>query len=239
MKCFDSIDRNGLWIKLYKKGIQEKILRIFRDMYNNVKSCVKHLSSFSDYFSYAVDLRQGEVMSPLLFSLFIEDLELYLQDDVNCGIAIDDIILLLLLFADDMAIVGKTPEEIQNHLNNLHKYCNHWGLQVNTSKTKIMFFRKRGGLLPSERWSYDSQKLQVVDDFNYLGVVFNYTGSFNLNQEYLVGKSMKALNVLFKQCSDFDLKPKTICQLFDAFVGSTISYGAEVWGYTKSKEIER
>jgi len=59
-------------------------------MYSNVKSCVKHVSPFSDYFSYAVGHRQGEVMSPLLFSLFIEDLELYLQDDVNCGIAIDD-----------------------------------------------------------------------------------------------------------------------------------------------------
>jgi len=94
-------------------------------MYSKVKSCVKQMSSFSDYFSYAVGLRQGEVMSPLLFSLFVEDLELYLQNDVNSGLVTDDIIILLLLFADDMAIVGKTPCEIQNHLDNLHAYCNH------------------------------------------------------------------------------------------------------------------
>ena len=74
MKCFDTIYRNGLWLKLHKYGIQGKLLRIIRDMYENVKSCVKACSSYSDYFKHAVGLRQGEVMSPLLFSLFTEDL---------------------------------------------------------------------------------------------------------------------------------------------------------------------
>ena len=149
MKCFDTIYRNGLWLKMFKLGIQGKILRIIRDMYSNVKSCVKSLSSFSDYFTYSVGLRQGEVMSPLLFSLFVEDLELYLQNDANCGLSIDEIIIILLLFADDMAIIGKTPTESQTHLVNLYKYSEHWGLQVKTNKTKTMVFQKREGLLQS------------------------------------------------------------------------------------------
>ena len=80
-------------------------------MYENVKSGVKACASYSDYFSYAVGLRQGEVMSPILFSLFVEDLELYLQDSVTSGLSIDDIVLIVLLFADDMAILGKSPEK--------------------------------------------------------------------------------------------------------------------------------
>jgi len=239
MKCFDTIYRNALWLKMYKCGIQGKILRIVRDMYQKVKSCVKSLSSYSDYFSYAVGLRQGEVMSPLLFSLFVEDLELFLQNDLQSGLNIDDIVLILLLFADDMAIVGKTPDEIQNHLDNLYYYCNLWGLKVNTEKTKITVFRKRGGLLPNEKWTYNGHDIQVVNDFNYLGVVFNYTGSFTLNQEHLTGKALKAMNILLSKCNDYDLKPKILCQLFDAFVGSILNYASEVWGYTKSKELER
>ena len=141
MQCFDSICINGMWLKLYKSGISGKILRIVRDMYSKVKSCVKHCSSYSDFFSYAVGLRQGEVMSPLLFSIFVEDLELFLQNDIECGIQIDDILLILLLFADDMAIVGKSPREIQTQLDNLYEYSKTWGLQVNTDKTKIMVFR--------------------------------------------------------------------------------------------------
>jgi hypothetical protein len=72
--CFDSIYRNALWLKMYKIGFQGKMLRIIRDMYQHVKSCVRSCSSYSDYFNYAIGLRQGEVISPISFSLFVEDL---------------------------------------------------------------------------------------------------------------------------------------------------------------------
>ncbi|KAH3788003.1 hypothetical protein DPMN_166131 [Dreissena polymorpha] len=151
----------------------------------------------------------------------------------------DDIVLILLLFADDMAIIGKTPYEVQQHLNILKTYCDTWGLNVNTSKTKIIVFRKRGGLRHTGSWTYNGENIEVVSDFNYLGKVFNYTGKFILNQEHLVGKALKAMNVLLCKCKEFDLRPKTMCQLFDAFVSSILNYSCEVWGYTKSKELER
>jgi len=40
-------------------------------------------------------------------------------------------------------------------------------------------------------------------------------------------------------CYTFDLKPNILCQLFDAFVGSVLSYGSEIWVFGKSKTIER
>jgi len=82
-------------------------------MYSKVKSCVKQYSTYSEYFQYAVGLRQGEVMSPLLFSLFIGNLEMFLQDNIECGLNIDDIVLTILLFA-------KTPEDLQTSLDLLH-----------------------------------------------------------------------------------------------------------------------
>ena len=72
----------------------------------------------------------------------MEDIELHMQSKVDFGIQIDDIMLIMLLFADDMAIFAKTPEESQDHLS----YCNSSGLHVNTNKTKVMVFRKRGGV---------------------------------------------------------------------------------------------
>ncbi|XP_053392155.1 L-xylulose reductase-like, partial [Mercenaria mercenaria] len=62
-------------------------------------------------------------MSPILFSLFVEDLELFLQTDVDSGLQLDDIVLVLLLFADDMVVLAKSPEELQKNLNLLHEYC--------------------------------------------------------------------------------------------------------------------
>lgn len=104
MKCFDSVYKNAFWLNMCKNGIQGKILRILRDMYQKVKSCVKPCPLYSDYFDYASGLRQGEVMSPVFFSLFVEKLELYLQNDINSGISLDDIRSIILLFADGVAI---------------------------------------------------------------------------------------------------------------------------------------
>ena len=102
-----------------------------------------------------------------------------------------------------------------------------------------MEFRKWGRLRQNETWTYDRQIIETVDNFNYLGAVINYTGSFTLNQEHLVGKALKAMNTLLYKCKMYDLKPKILCQLFDAFVGSILKYASEIWGFTKSKDIER
>ena len=70
----------------------------------------------------------------------------------------------------------------------------------------------------------------MVDKFNYLGTIFKYTGNFSSNTEYIVGKAFKALNVLVVNCKKLPLKPKILCQLFDAFVGSVLLYTSEIWG---------
>ena len=77
------------------------------------------------------------------FHLFLEDLEMSLQGNTYSGILIDALVLIILLFADDMAIFENNPEDFQNNLNLLHDYCNTWGLEVNCDKTKSMVSRKR------------------------------------------------------------------------------------------------
>ena len=138
-KAFDSVYHNALWLKLYKLGINGKFLRIIRAMYDSVKCCVKHCGSYSEFFEVSVGLKQGETLSPILFSLFIEDLELYLQGRPGSGLNIKDINLLLLLFADDMVVLGETPEDLQNSLNELYRYCNHWGLEATRLKRKSLY----------------------------------------------------------------------------------------------------
>ena len=134
-KAFDSVYHNALWLKLYKLGINGNLLRIIRAMYNSVKCCVRHCGSYSEFFEVSDGFKQGLTLSPILFSLSIEGLELYLQGRPGSGLNIKDINLPLLLFADDMVVLGEMPEDLQNSLNELYRYCNHLGLEVNTIKT--------------------------------------------------------------------------------------------------------
>ena len=121
------------------------------------------------FFNCEVGLKQWEVISPILFPFFIEDLEPFLQDDHTSGLSLQDITFILMLFADDMVILGKSVEDVQNSLNLLENYCRRWGLEVNTDTTKVMVFQKRGDLLPNEKWLYKTNDLDVVSNFNFLG----------------------------------------------------------------------
>jgi len=99
----------------------------------------------------------------------------------------------------------------------------------------MLIKRKRGRLTNDDVWTYGGNTIDDVDDFNYLGTVFHYTGNFSRNTEHIVGKSLKALNFVLNKSKSIPLKPKTLLQLFDSFVGSILCYGSEICGFSKSK----
>ena len=66
---------------------------------------------------------QEEVLSPILFSLFLNYIEMYLQADANAGITQDQLSIYLLMFSDDAVIFSETIEGLQESLNNLKQYC--------------------------------------------------------------------------------------------------------------------
>ena len=155
--------------------------------------------------------------------MFINDIELNLQENLNDGISIEQLQLYLLLFADDAVIFSETREGLQNHLNNLESYCQKWNLTVNVNKTKIVVFRKGGNLGQNDKWFYGGSEIEIVNSFTYLGVVFSSGGSFVPNTKTL--KVDTPINIAFN--------------LFDSLVASILSYGCEVWGFMNAECIER
>ena len=89
-----------------------------------------------------------------------------------------------MLFADDMVILGNGVDDLQNSLNQLENYCKRWGLEVNTDKTKVMVFRKRGKIRNDEKWFYCNNVLEVR--------YFNYWEVFSIILELTI-KIMKPL----------------------------------------------
>ena len=74
-KAFDTVWRQGLWTKLIKEGIDGKVLHVITNMYKRIKSCVFLRSEKSDFFGSYRGVRQGENLSPVLFSLYLNDME--------------------------------------------------------------------------------------------------------------------------------------------------------------------
>ena len=95
-----------LWEKLERVGISTKILKIFSGLYYNAEMRIKNSQGLSDPIRVTEGILQGEVLSPLLFSLFIADLEDYLVRRGAREIAISQLVdLLILAYADDIVIV--------------------------------------------------------------------------------------------------------------------------------------
>ena len=238
-KAFDSVSRTSLWYKLIKCGIDGKLLKLIRSLYSEIKLRVKNLNSLSDLYSCELGLLQGEILSPFLFSIFLNDIEMHLGQNIQDGITLEQLQLYLLLFADDAVLVSETPEGLQRSLNSLHNYCKKWNLKVNIEKTKIVVFRKGGVISQNLHWYYDGKEIEIVNTFNYLGVIFSCGGSFMQNAKYLADKALKAMHSLFDITKDVDTPVNIMLQLFDSLVVSILNYGCESWGFLHAESIER
>jgi hypothetical protein len=153
-KAFDSIHRITLWKKLVSYNIDGYFFKVIHNMYSMAKSCVKNGSVISRFFDCNSGVRQGENLSPLLFALFLNDLNTYLSThyagltswckDMNEKLPDDELDifrkLCILLYADDTIILAESPHQLQKALDGMAEYCRKNKLKVNERKTKIVVF---------------------------------------------------------------------------------------------------
>lgn len=239
-KAFDYVNRDCLWYKLLKNGVRGEMFNMISNMYSNVKSRVKYDGSVSPSFDCYLGVRQGESLSPLLFSLFINDMESELFSKGVQGITCDDVKLCLLLYADDSVLFADSRDALQEGLDHLHDYCQRWKLTVNTDKTKVLVFARGGRLSADDHWFYGDNQLHVVTQFCYLGIVFSTRGKFTIAQQTLADQARKATFALKKQIQHFyDLKPEFMCFLFDKMITPILGYACEIWGFGAAEPIER
>ena len=85
--------------------------------------------------------------------------------------------MFVILYADDTIILSESKENMQNSLDIFHSYCEMWNLQVNANKIKVMIVSERK-IRQNIEFYLNGQKLEIVDTFTYLGVLFKYNGCF-------------------------------------------------------------
>ena len=96
------------------------MLDIIKSIYSIVKSQVKHNSTLSDGFFSTIGVRQGECLSPFLFSIYLNDLEAEMEIKGLEGIDIGMLKLFILLYADDIVLFGNSAAELQNAIIKRH-----------------------------------------------------------------------------------------------------------------------
>ena len=244
-KAFDSVWRIGLWRKLLKNEINGKFFTIIYNLYQNIKSCITLNGSNSSFFDSFIGLRQGGNLSPVLFSIFLNDLESYLQSKSNGGVDVellnDDLYFYLkftvLLYADDTAIICESEKDLQICLNNFVDYCKTWKLNINYAKTKIVIFG--ASKIDDYCFRMEGNIIEVVKNFRYLGVVMSSNGSFLTARKNAYEKANKAMHLVYKRIHNLNLPLDLQLKLFDSTVLPIITYGSEIWGFENLEILER
>ncbi|UYV65575.1 hypothetical protein LAZ67_3004756 [Cordylochernes scorpioides] len=166
----------------------------------------------------------GEPLSPYLFILFINDListfdcsdipGIYLPKHGNTH---------LLLYADDIVLIGESKNNLQLKINMIRKYFEENLLTLNENKSKIIVFRNGGKRSKSDNWYWGQQTLNVTERYMYLGYPLTSTNYFKQAALYYKGKALAASGAVEDDSFISSMK------LLDAMVLSTLLYAAPVW----------
>ena len=251
-QAFDSIWRGGLWRKLLFNSVNGNFFTIVYNMYENIKSCVRINDETSAFFPSECGVRQGENLSPLLFSLYLNDLENFIISggvssiDLEIISSIDlEIIsnethvylkLLILLYADDTIIFSNDKENFQKALDNFHEYCTMWNLKVNLTKTNVVIFNSRTN--KNMTFTLGGQNIAINDTYKYLGIIFSKSGSFLNARKHIVEQANKAMHLLFVRSNNLDLPFDLQIKLFDNTILPILTYGCEIFGYESTEILE-
>ena len=229
-KAFDSVLHPALLLKLKQLNINGSFFSNIKELYNDINLCVKYDNKLSTNFLSQRGVRQGDVLSPNMFKIFINDLMSYFNSDCK-PVLLNDMMLYCLMYADDLVLLSETEEGLQNSLDNLSKFCSDWGLEININKTKVMIFNKSGKLLDKKyTFHVGSIQLEIAGNYRYLGIIFQSSGCFSLAKDDLYKRGLKAF---FKMCRSFgSVYPnvKTLLHIFDHTVLPVLMYGSEIWG---------
>ena len=134
----------------------------------------------SEYFNYNRWVRQGCILSHLLFNLYLNDIPSRLDNTHGSDpiTSPNGSRLNLLLYAYDLVLISTSAVGLQRSINSLHQFCKESSMSVNTQKSKVTIFQKERRKCILEKLSFFLDDLQIdnVPSYSYLGSTTSSNG---------------------------------------------------------------
>ena len=224
--AFDTIWRKALWKMLRSIGVGKKIVNIIEQLYDETECAVIINGHLTDWFEVKVGVRQGCLLSPVLFNLFLEFVmneisSLQNELQLNHDMTIDT------KYADDTTLISAIFEKLKIATGELETSCKKWGMKVNPDKCKIIS-PDIGDI------HIDGSIVGKVEKFTFLGSVVPESSS---DVKRRIGLASSAFGRLKEKIwSRKDISMKLKIRLYNALIIPIATYASETWTILRDDE---
>ena len=234
-KAYDRIDREAMWRVLGMYGINGQLMKAVQSLYEKSEACVRVCREEGDWFEVGVGLRQGCVMSPWLFNLFMDAVMKEVREKAgDVGVMLRDVRQNVewkvewLMFADDTVLVGDSEEKLERLVQEFGRVCQRRKLAVNVTKSKVMKVGKNGEE-NEMNVSLNNRRMEEVETYRYLGVDVSNDGGVGDEVNHRIGEAKKAWGALKDLWKKRYVSREAKVGMYEGIVEPSLLYGCEVW----------
>src|SRR6267154_1638672 len=223
-KAFDKVPHDILMIKIRELGIVGKIADWIKNWLEGRSQRVGINGVYSDWNEVTSGVPQGSILGPLLFTIFINDLEAGVRN-------------YMLKFADDSKLWGRVDTEedrinVQKDLDTLGDWARRNKMPFNVSKCKVMHIGKHNNKY--NYWLMD-QKITETREEKDLGVFFTDTFKSGTNCDKVSKTANKTIGMIRRNISNKSAEGMLI--LYKTLVRTVLDYCVQVWRPYKKKDM--
>lgn len=239
--AYDQVDRDLLWRKCLAKGLSPKLVNVLRALFDSNKAYVAINGTSSPEFDLKSGLLQGSPLSPILYSLFINDL---IEDVNECNhwdgnlVKIGGRVFRCLLYADDIVLFSNNWDHLKEMLAICEDHSVRNRYRYGVSKCEAVLSKDMLSRGPLKIYG---EALTVSKEFTYLGIPFGAGGILWKEHIQRAGNKMLKAAFLFNElgCNGCGFDTATCLRLYHCFVRPIMEYGLALCPANLAKDVQR
>ena len=222
-KAFDRAPRQKIWVALNDEyhRVPGKLKRAIYSTYKDIKCRVKTPNENEDWFNVKTGVRQGSVLSPLLFIMFFDKRMREKNDEAER--------IIDLLYADDHAITTDSLEDLQNSLEDWNDILTNIGMKISKEKSEVTLLSR---MHEEMEISLESHTLRQCRNFKYFGVMISDTNDPQVEITSRINKINNNLHLLYPLMKDRTIPKGVQTVIYTTILRPILTYRHESWALT-------
>ena len=194
-KAFDRISHDIMWLKLMDRRVLRYLIEVIRNWYDKMSCYVRWGGYLSALFPILAGVRQGGILSPSLFSAYVDDILIKLEK-CRHGCYIRNICVNSFMYADDLILLSISIRDMQILVNLCEIEFMNIGMSINSKKTSCLRIGKRHDVI-IQPIIIGGQAIEWKQELKYLGITIVSGNHFKTNKQLAKQKYFRPVNSIF------------------------------------------